>query len=153
MIKYKEGSDGKMFEKLLLLSNRYDELQLKMSQPDVLANPKEIVKYSKEISDLEDVVNKYREYAVFEIDKAEAEQLLKTENDIEMKQLYNDTIEDASVKMTDITDQLKVLLLPKDENDDKNIIMEIRGAAGGDEANIFAGDLFRMYSKFAEVQG
>ena len=105
---------------------------------------------SKEQASIEEVVEKYKEYKKTDSDLNEAKELL---NDPEMGELAKEDIDTLSTRKEELIKELEILLLPKDPNDDKNIIVEIRGAAGGDEANIFAGDLFEMYSKYAESQG
>ncbi len=139
-----------MNERLENIKNKYEELSVELTKPEVLNDFNKLKKLSKEQKDLEEIVNKYNEYKKCEQDIKDAKELI---NDPEMHDFALEELNLKEEELPKIKKQLEVLLLPKDPNDDKNIIMEIRGAAGGDEANIFAGDLFRMYSKYAEKQG
>ena len=139
-----------MIDRLNIIVSRYNEIQEELLKPEILGDYSKMKTLSKEKSDLEEIVKKYDEYkeAQKRIDDAKA--LI---NDPEMHDLAEMELDEATESLKTITHELEILLIPKDENDGKNIIMEIRGAAGGDEANIFAGDLFRMYSRYAEKQG
>ena len=139
-----------MIERLEATLNRYNELTSLLSSPEILANVDKMTSLSKEQASIEEVVEKYKEYKKTDNDLEEAKELL---NDPEMGELAKEDIDSLSTRKEELIKELEILLLPKDPNDDKNIIVEIRGAAGGDEANIFAGDLFEMYSKYAESQG
>jgi peptide chain release factor 1 len=139
-----------MFEKLDAISKKYDELTVELTNPDVLSDYDKLRKLSKEQKDLEETYNKYKEYKKVLSNIEEAKELL---NDPEMGEMASLELEESSTRKEELEHELEILLIPKDENDDKNIIMEIRGAAGGDEANIFAGDLFRMYSQYALKNG
>lgn len=139
-----------MFERLEIIKNKYDELSKELSSEEVLKNFNKLKELSKEQSDLEETVKKYDEYKKCDEDIKELEGML---DDPDMGTMAEGEIEKLKVKKDKLYDELKIMLIPKDENDGKNIIMEIRGAAGGDEANIFAGDLFRMYSHYADHQG
>ncbi|MBR2712988.1 MAG: peptide chain release factor 1 [Bacilli bacterium] len=139
-----------MIERLEATLNRYNELTSLLSSPEILANVDKMTSLSKEQASIEEVVEKYKEYKKTDSDLNEAKELL---NDPEMGELAKEDIDTLSTRKEELIKELEILLLPKDPNDDKNIIVEIRGAAGGDEANIFAGDLFEMYSKYAESQG
>ena len=136
-----------MIERLNLIENRYNEINKLLMSEEILGDIKKSRDLSIELSNLEDVVNAYREYKKILSDIDESREMLK---DSEIA----DFAKEELVRLTDekekMEDKLKILLIPKDENDGKNVIMEIRGAAGGDEANIFAGDLFRMYQKYCE---
>ena len=139
-----------MIERLEDILNRYNTLSEELSTPDVLNDYNKMKNLSKEQSNLEEIVNKYNEYKkVLEGIEEDKEML----NDKELASLAEQELATLEEKKEKLTKELEILLIPKDENDDKNIIMEIRGAAGGDEANIFAGDLFDMYKKYAEKQG
>ncbi len=142
-----------MFEKLKDLVIKYKETQDKLIDPDVLKDVSLITKYSKELKDLEPIVKKYQEYLSIETELAEAKEILEMEEDLDMQQMLKETISECSTALPSMEEELKIMLLPKDPNDGKNAILEIRGAAGGDEANIFAGDLFRMYSKYFDTLG
>lgn len=138
-----------MIDKLVNIEVRYIELSDKINDPEIISNNEEWRKLMKEHSDITPIYEKYREY--IETKKAidEAKEMLN-ENDEEIRQLAKDELSENNQRLEIIKEEIKVLLIPKDPNDDKNVIVEIRGGAGGDEANIFAGDLFRMYSRYAE---
>ncbi|HJE20307.1 peptide chain release factor 1 [Aliicoccus persicus] len=142
-----------MFDKLEIIEERYEQLNELLSDPDVVSDPNKLREYSKEQSDLQKTVDVYREYKQHKETIAESTEMLGDTDDKEMIMMLKEEISDSEKKIPELEKSLKVLLIPKDPNDDKNVIMEIRGAAGGDEAQIFAGDLFRMYSRFAENQG
>ena len=139
-----------MIERLEATLKRYNELTSLLSSPEILGNVEKMTSLSKEQASIEEVVDKYKEYKKTDSDLEEAKELL---NDPEMADLAKEDIDNLSNRKEELIKELEILLLPKDPNDDKNIIVEIRGAAGGDEANIFAGDLFEMYSRYAESQG
>ena len=139
-----------MIERLETTLNRYNELSEELSKPEVLGNVELMTTLSKEQSQISEIVDKYKEYKKVLSDLEEAKELL---NDKEMAELAKEDVNNLSTRKEELEKELEVLLLPKDPNDDKNIIVEIRGAAGGDEANTFAGDLFDMYSRYAENMG
>ncbi len=139
-----------MIDRLEDIVKRYNELSQELTKPEVLNDYNKMKKLSKEHSDLEEIVNKYLKYQQIDLEISGAKEMI---NDPELSQLASDEIEKLQEQKREITKELELLLIPKDEHDDKNIIMEIRGAAGGDEGNIFAGDLFDMYRKYAEHQG
>lgn len=139
-----------MFNKLDAVEKRYEELNTLISDPKVIANQSEWSKLMKEHSDIEDVVLKYREYKKVKANFEEAKLML---NDPEMKDLAEEEYKFAKEELPKIEQEIKVLLIPKDPNDDNNVICEIRAGAGGDEAALFAGVLFRMYSMYAERKG
>ena len=139
-----------MIEKLETMLKRYDELTELTSSPEVLADMDKWKKYAKERADLEDAVVKYQEYKKVEKEGSDAEKSLAAETDPEMKELLSEEYYDCKKRLADITDELKILLLPKDPDDDKNVIVEIRGGAGGEEAALFGYELDRMYLKYAE---
>ena len=136
-----------MFQKLEAVEQRYEELTKKISDPDVIARTSEWTQYMKEHAEIEEVVLKYKEYKKVKQSLADAEELMK---DPEMKELAEEEAKADREQLPKLEEELKVLLIPKDPDDDKNIICEIRGGAGGDEAALFAGTLFRMYSMYAE---
>ena len=136
-----------MIERLELIKTRYIELEKILQDPETMSDYNKVKKLSKERSDLELTVQKYDELVNIE---KELDGLKEMANDPEMAELVSIEIEQNEKRKEEIINEIEILLIPKDENDGKDIIMEIRGAAGGDEANIFAGDLFRMYSKYAE---
>ena len=136
-----------MFNKLKGVEERYEELTAEISKPEVIADQNNWKKLMKERADMEDIVNKYREYKQVRTDIDSAKELL---NDKDLHELAQMELVTGEEKLRVIEEELKVLLLPKDPNDDKNVIVEIRGGAGGEEAALFAGTLFRMYSRYAE---
>lgn len=142
-----------MFDQLEIIENRYEQLNELLSDPDVVSDPAKLREYSKEQSDLQETVDTFREYKQHKETIAESREMLGETDDKEMIDMLKEEIKMSENELPELEEKLKVLLIPKDPNDDKNVIMEIRGAAGGDEAQIFAGDLFRMYSRFAEDMG
>ena len=136
-----------MFEKLEDVEKRFEEVSKKISDPEVIARQSEWQKLMKEHAAMVDVVEKYREYKKANKDLEQAKEML---NDKELKELAEMEIEEIKEKLPKIEEELKILLIPKDPDDDKNIICEIRAGAGGEEAALFAGKLFRMYSMYAE---
>ena len=142
-----------MLEKLKILKDRFDELSDLLTKPDIISDQSRYIKISKEYKDLKTVVDKKNEYEEVLSNISEAKEIIKNENDKEMIELANLELNEAQSKVVKIEDDLKKLLIPKDPDDPKNIVMELRAGTGGDEASIFAGDLFRMYSKYAEKQG
>ncbi len=139
-----------MIERLELLTSRYNELNDELLNPEVLSDFNKQKKLSKEKSSIEEVVLKYAKYKEIENEIADLKTLV---NDPEMHEMVIMELDEKHEQLDNLKKEIEILLLPKDENDGKDIIMEIRGAAGGDEANIFAGDLFRMYSRYAEKNG
>ena len=136
-----------MFENLNDVEKRYEELTKLISNPDVISNQNTWRKYMKEHSDLEPIVMKYREYKKVESDLEAAKEMM---NDKDLKDLAEEEMLKAKEKLPKLEEELKILLIPKDPDDDKNIICEIRAGAGGEEAALFAGTLFRMYSMYAD---
>ena len=142
-----------MIEKLKKLKERYIELTALVSDPSIIADQREWSKLAKELANLEPIVQKYEEYMKVEKDIADAKEMIKTETDKDMQEMLNEEIYGGKDKLAAIEDELKILLLPKDENDEKNVIMEIRAGAGGEEAGLFAAELKRMYGLYCEKQG
>lgn len=143
-----------MFEKIEIFNKRYDELNNRLYDPSVAADPNEYSKVMKEVKSIEAIVLKYREYK--EILKAmdEAREIIEdSSSDKDFREMAMAEIDNCKERLPEITEELKILLLPKDPNDSRNVIMEIRGGAGGEEAALFCGVLYRMYSMFAEKQG
>ena len=136
-----------MFDKLENVEKRYEELNEKISDPEVIANQNEWKKLMKEHADIEEIVEKYREYKKVQNSIEDLKEMLE---DKEMHDLAQAELDEARTNLPKIEEELKLLLVPKDPNDDKNVIVEIRGGAGGEESSLFAGDLFRMYSMYAE---
>lgn len=139
-----------MENRLESILERFQIISEKLMDPDVMSNFNEVKKLSKEQSDLKEIVEKYEDYKKVKQNVEEAKSLL---SDPEMKEMAELELQENSEKVETFYHELEILLIPKDENDGKNVIMEIRGAAGGDEANIFAGDLIRMYTYYAEKNG
>jgi len=139
-----------MFERLDAIKEKYEQLTEELTSSDVLNDYNKLKKLSKEQKDLEETYDKYKEYLHTISNLEEAKMLV---DDPEMGEMAKLELEELSISKEKLISELEILLIPKDENDDKDIIMEIRGAAGGDEANIFAGDLFRMYSRYADKVG
>ncbi|MCY7913984.1 peptide chain release factor 1 [Bacillus haynesii] len=142
-----------MLDRLKSIEDRYEKLNELLSDPEVVNDPKKLREYSKEQSDLQETVEVYRRYRSASEQLSDAKAMLEEKLDADMREMVKEEISELQEEIEALTDQLKVLLIPKDPNDDKNVIMEIRGAAGGEEAALFAGNLYRMYSRYAELQG
>ncbi|EFR99059.1 peptide chain release factor 1 [Listeria seeligeri] len=142
-----------MYDRLQAVEDRYDELNELLSDPDVVSDPKRLRDLSKEQSGITATVEAYREYKNVNAQIDETKELLSEKLDDEMREMAKEEFAELQKEKAELEERLKLLLVPKDPNDDKNVILEIRGAAGGDEAALFAGDLFRMYSKYAESRG
>lgn len=136
-----------MFQKLDAVEKRYEELTQKISDPEVIANQNEWRNLMKEHAEIEPIVEKYREYKKTKQTVEDAKEMME---DPELKELAEAEMLEAKEKLPGLEEEIKILLLPKDKDDDKNVICEIRGGAGGEEAALFAGTLFRMYSMYAE---
>jgi peptide chain release factor 1 len=141
-----------MFDKLLNVENKYDELMTKLGTAEVQADAAEYRRSAKTLSELEPLVQKFREYKGVEEDIKGSEELVNG-NDAEMRELAREELKTLESRRDTLLQELKILLIPKDPNDEKNVILEIRAGTGGDEAALFAADLFRMYSRYAERQG
>lgn len=143
----------KLFDRLQMLADRYEELGELLSDPDVVADSKRFMELSKEMADLRETVEKYEKYKQVVQQIKDDEEMLSAGLDDEMAAMVKEELSDSKNEKQKLEQEIKILLLPKDPNDGKDLIMEIRGAAGGDEASLFAADLFSMYSKYAERQG
>lgn len=141
-----------MFDKLSFIQQRFNELETKISDPEIIANQEVWRALCKEHSDIAPIVEKYSAYKALQENIEEAKEMIASGLDKDEKEMMEDEILDSKAKIEIISEELKILLLPKDPNDDKNVIVEIRGGAGGDEAALFAGDLLRMYSMYAETR-
>jgi peptide chain release factor 1 len=141
-----------MFDKLLSVENKYDELMTKLGSAEVQADPAEYRRSAKTLSELEPLVQKFRVYKGVDQDIKGAEELVNG-TDADMRDLAREELKTLEARREALLQELKVLLIPKDPNDEKNVILEIRAGTGGDEAALFAADLFRMYSRYAERQG
>ena len=139
-----------MIERLETIIEKYNKLQDLLTNQEVLSDIKKTRQYSKELSELEDTVTCYKKYKKVLEDITNTKEMLK---DPDLGEMAKEELKELEAEKEQLDKELEVLLIPKDPNDSKNVIMEIRGAAGGDEANIFAGDLFRMYTRYAEKQG
>ncbi|MCA1032118.1 peptide chain release factor 1 [Bacillus timonensis] len=142
-----------MFDRLEAVEARYEKLNELLSDPDIINDTTKLREYSKEQSEIQDTVEAYREYKSVKEQIDDAKAMLEDKLDADMREMVKEELSELQEQEEELSEKLRILLLPKDPNDDKNVIMEIRGAAGGDEAALFAGDLYRMYSRFAEAQG
>ena len=142
-----------MLEKLDFLTDKYKDLSEKISDPEIIANNAVWTKYVKEHAEIEPVVMKYRQYKKTVSELAEAREMLEDAKDKELEDLIKSEIAELSDRKEALEEELKVLLLPKDPNDEKNVFVEIRAGTGGEEAALFAGTLFRMYNRYAERRG
>ena len=143
-----------MFEKLESIEEKYDKLNKKLYDPNIVSNQDEYRKIMKEHKQLTPIIEKYHEYKNAKTALNEAKQLLSEGGiDAEFKEMLDEEIRNSTKKIEQSSEELKILLLPKDPNDDRNVIVEIRGGAGGEEAALFSGVLYRMYSMYAESQG
>ncbi len=141
-----------MIEKLTEIENKYEKITQALLDPKVLSNKEEYMKYSKESQQLEGIVTKFREYKKIIQQMQEAEEIIKS-GDSDLKELAEEELQRLKKIKPQIEQELKILLLPKDPRDEKNVILEIRAGTGGEEAALFAADLFRMYAKYAESKG
>ena len=139
-----------MFDKLDFILDKYEELSKKVSDPEVIARQKEWQKLMKEMSDLEPIVKEYTAYKKAKEELEEAKEILDMEDDEELREMAREELKDNEAAIEEYTENLKILLLPKDPNDDKNVILEVRAGTGGDEAALFGSDLLRMYLRYAE---
>jgi peptide chain release factor 1 len=142
-----------MLDRLQALADRYEKLSELLCDPDVTSDTKKLREYSKEQSDLQDAYDAYMAYKSVSEQLNAAKVMQNEKLDEEMRELVKMEIEELNVQYADLEEKLNVLMMPKDPNDDKNVIVEIRGAAGGDEAALFASDLYRMYTRYADGQG
>lgn len=139
-----------MFAKLEDVVKKYDELNKLLMDPKVIEDPKKLMEYNKALNAISDIVDKYKEYKIKTEELENLKQDIKEEKDHEMKEIMQEEIQSLEENIKEIESELKILLLPKDPNDEKNVIVEIRAAAGGDEAALFASDIFRMFTRYAE---
>ena len=142
-----------MLERLNFIENKYEEMSIKISDPSVMADQKEWQKLCKEHAELEIVVTKYREYKKAKETLEADKEMLKEKMEDELKEMVDEEIKELIQQIDNCEEELKILLLPKDPNDNKNVFIEIRGGAGGEEAALFAANLFRMYTRYAERKG
>ncbi|WP_054251898.1 peptide chain release factor 1 [Neofamilia massiliensis] len=139
-----------MYENLQVFEDRFVELEKSMIDPEVLADSRKLQETAKEHADLKDIVEKYREYKNLTENLEETKLMFDDKLDPEMREMVNEEVRNLEKSIEEVEEEIKILLVPKDENDDKNVIIEIRAGAGGDEAALFAGVLFRMYTMYAE---
>ena len=143
-----------MFEKLALMEQKYEEISTKLSEPDIVSDNKLYTQLMREFKNMTPIIEKFREYKKAQAAFDEAKELLDAGGlDKDFKEMAQAEYDESREKMETCTQELKVLLLPKDPNDDKNVIIEIRGGAGGEEASLFANSLYRMYTMYAETMG
>ncbi|MBP1890644.1 peptide chain release factor 1 [Clostridium moniliforme] len=139
-----------LLDRLAFIENKYDELSVKISDPSIMENQNEWRKLCKEHADLEVIVGAYTEYKKVIEDLNDNKEMLELETDKEMKDMLHEEINELKIRKEELENKIQILLLPKDPNDDKNVFVEIRAGAGGDEAALFAANLFRMYTRYAE---
>ena len=141
-----------MFDKLEDLLIRFEEIMSELNEPSVVNDQARFQKLMKEQSDLQPIVDAYREYKECQKTQEESVMMLEEESDEEMREMLKEELNDAKKRIEELEHHLKILLLPKDPNDEKNVIVEIRAGAGGDEAALFAAEIYRMYVKYADMQ-
>ncbi len=141
-----------MFDKLEMLVIRFEEVLGELQEPNVVANQDRFRKLMKEQNDLTPIVEAFNEYKACKETIADSLEMLNEESDEDMKEMLKEELNEAKKRVEELEQEMKVLLLPKDPNDDKNVIVEIRGGAGGDEAALFASEIYRMYQHYSESQ-
>lgn len=146
-------AENNLLQRLDGLQGRFDEVSLLITDPSVIADMKRFVKLNKEYSELEKIIDSKREYEGLLKNISDAKEILESESDAEIRELAKDELEESQKKLPEIEEKIKLLLVPADPEDSKNAIVEIRGGTGGDEAAIFAGDLYRMYLRYCESKG
>lgn len=142
-----------LLERLKKIKEKYDYINQQLASPENLSNRDKLISLSKERSDLEEIVNSYNQYSKIIKDINENKKIIDSGNDEELAEIAQEELGDLQEKRDSLEEQIKILLLPKDKDDDKDVIMEIRAGTGGEEAALFANDLFRMYSRYAEIKG
>ena len=147
------ASENSLLEKLDGLISRFEEVSTLITDPNVIADQKRYVKLTKEYKDLGDIMAARKEYVLCMQNVENAREKLSSEDDPEMKEMAREELNESEQKIPELEEKIKLLLVPADPEDSKNVVMEIRGGTGGDEAALFAGDLFRMYSKYCEMKG
>jgi peptide chain release factor 1 len=141
-----------VLDKVKVVEERYEELNRLMADPQVVTDHVKVTEYAQEQAEIQELVQSYRRYKALEAELADTRELLEMEDDAEMRELAEPEIARIEGEMQALYDQMRLLLLPKDPNDEKNVILEVRAGAGGDEAGIFAADLYRMYTRYAEAK-
>ncbi len=147
------STENSLLEKLEAIKVRFDEVAQQIADPDVIANMKRFIKLNKEYKDLEPLIEAHAVYKNIVSNIESAKDIINTEDDEEMREMAKMELDELQDKKETVEEEIKLLLIPKDPEDNKNAVMEIRAGTGGDEASIFAGDLFRMYSKYCENKG
>ena len=147
------ADNNSLLEKLEGLQARFEEVSTLITDPNVIADQQRYVRLTKEYKELEDLMNARKEYANLLGNLAESKDILMNEQDPEMKEMAREEIQLCEARIPELEEQIKLMLVPKDPEDAKNVVREIRGGTGGDEAALFAGDLFRMYTKYCESKG
>jgi peptide chain release factor 1 len=142
---------GSMLDKVKLVEERYEELNQLMADPEVVTDHVQVAEYAQEQAEIQELVEAYRKYQALERELDDTQELIELEDDADMRELAEQEITHLESAMDVLYDRMRLLLLPRDPNDDKHVIMEIRAGAGGDEAGIFAADLYRMYTRYAEA--
>jgi peptide chain release factor 1 len=142
-----------VFDRLQSVEDRYERLNELLSDPTIINDTKKLREFSKEQSDIQETVQTYREYKEVREQLQDAKAMLEEKLDNDMREMVKEEVNELEKQIEELEEKMKFLMIPKDPNDDKNVIFEIRGAAGGEEAALFAGTLYRMYSRFAEAQG
>ncbi len=142
-----------ILDKLEIIKNRWEELAEQMSDPDVHSDMKRFIKINKDYKDLEPIVETYKEYKTLISNIESAKDILKNEKDPDFREMAKEELDELEPKTLELEERIRILMIPKDPEDDKNAVMEVRAGTGGDEASIFAGDLYRMYQKFCDTKG
>ena len=146
-------AESTILQKLDGLVGRFEEISTLITDPSVIADQKRYVRLTKEYKELEDLMSARKEYIQLNANIEEAKKIIATEQDADMREMAREEISQAEERLPVLEEEIKLMLIPADPEDDRNAILEIRGGTGGDEAAIFAGDLFRMYSKYFETKG
>lgn len=146
-------AENSLLSRLDGIESRFEEVSTLITDPSVIADMKRYVKLTKEYKDLEKLTKATRQYKTLLDNIREGKEMLDTENDEELRAMAKEEIDEASARIPVLEEEIKLMLIPADPEDSKNAIVEIRGGTGGDEAAIFAGDLFKMYSKYCESKG
>ena len=146
-------ANNMILERLEGVKTRFIEVSELLTQPDILSDMKKYVKLNKEYKDLQPIIESYERYKLALSNISSTKELLATEKDEEMREMAKAELDELTSHLPEMEEEIKLLIIPADPEDDKNAVMEIRAGTGGDEASIFAGDLFRMYTKFFESKG
>ena len=139
-----------LIDKLDIVEKRYKEIYQLIGDPEIISNQKKYIELNKELKDLKKLVDKGNDYKTAIASKKEAESYISDSSDKDMTDMAKEQLEESKQNITKLEEEIKILLIPKDPDDSKNVVMEIRAGTGGDEASIFAGDLYRMYTKFCQ---